>query len=180
MKVRGGHCGEGEVKWSRKADREAGGFVLYEQVICLGGSQWLKGQRKVRCQVNVTGKWVWACSWDFYGLYAKREAKGETGHSVWQSVWQQSWGGRLQPTGIQSSGQNSRLNIMLLWKLDLVCETNQIISQLCHWWWTRLCFVKDQRIGIYLYFLLAEIFSFQTVIKNISHKSYSGIHGMQN
>lgn len=62
VKVRGGHSGEGEVKWSRKADREAEAFVLYEQIVCLGGSQWLKGQREARCQVNVTGKCVWASS----------------------------------------------------------------------------------------------------------------------
>lgn len=89
-----------------------------------GWVRWLKGQRKVKCQVNVTGKWVWACSWDFYGLYAKREAKGETAHSVWQ----QSGGWRLHPTEIQSNGYNIRLNIILLWKLGWVNEINQIFK----------------------------------------------------
>ncbi len=171
MRVRRGHCGEREVTWSRKADREAAGFVLYEQVICLSGSQWLKGQRKVRCQVNVTGKWVRACSWDFYGLYAKREAKGETAHSVWQ----QSGGGRLQPTGIQSSGQNTRLNITLLWILDLVCDTNQIMSQLRHWWLTLLCFVEPGWIGMHIYYIF-----FLSFTKTFMPRSYPGKHATHN
>ena len=48
-------AGRSEMKPERLTEKE-GGFVLYEQVICLGGSWWLKGQRKVKCQVNVTGK----------------------------------------------------------------------------------------------------------------------------
>lgn len=142
-------------KWNEagRLTERRGGFVLYEQVICLGGTQWLKGHGKVRCQVNVTGKWVWACSWDFYGLYAKREAKGETGHSVWQSGWQQRGGGRLQPTGFQSSGQNIRLNIILLWKLDSVSKANN--SQPCHWWLTLCIFVTwwmDWHVYLYIFF----------------------------
>jgi len=65
------------------------GFVLCEQVICVSGSVGQESQRKVRCQVNVIGTWVWACSGCFYGLYAEWEARGETPTGTGLKHWRE-------------------------------------------------------------------------------------------
>lgn len=142
MSVWRGHCRKAEVKRSRKADREAGLLCAVWTGHLFG---WVTVVKRARGKQGAKLMWqanecepVPAISMGFMQSES-REGKLaiQCGSQCGSRVEE---GDCDQPTGIQSSGQN---NIILLWKLNSVSETNQIISQLCHWWLTPGCFVKD-------------------------------------
>lgn len=80
-RVRRGQC---KVEVVKRAGRrtQGGGIVPYEQVICLAGSLLLKGLRKVRCQVNVTGEKSVSLFLGFLWAFCNAGDKRRTAHSV--------------------------------------------------------------------------------------------------